>query len=79
MTTARKILASNLKAIRSQKNLSQESLALEAGLHRTFVAHVERGVRNISLDNIERLSIALDTTPADLLTEKNLPDKTEQG
>jgi transcriptional regulator with XRE-family HTH domain len=30
---------------------------LEAGLHRTFVAHVERGARNISLDNIEKLAI----------------------
>jgi len=32
---------------------------LEAGLHRTFVAHVERGARNISLDNIEKLAIVL--------------------
>ena len=39
--------------------MSQEALALEAGLHRTFVAHVERQARNISLDNIERLAVAL--------------------
>ena len=39
--------------------LSQEDLALEAELHRTFVAHVERGARNISIDNIEKLAKAL--------------------
>ncbi len=56
---ARLTLATNLKARRNELGLSQEDLALEAGLHRTFVAHVERGVRNISIDNIEKLAIAL--------------------
>jgi transcriptional regulator with XRE-family HTH domain len=58
-TRARLILAANLKARRRQSGLSQEDLALEAGLHRTFVAHVERGVRNLSIDNIEKLANAL--------------------
>jgi transcriptional regulator with XRE-family HTH domain len=58
-TRARLILATNLKARRHQSGLSQEDLALEAGLHRTFVAHVERGVRNLSIDNIEKLANAL--------------------
>jgi transcriptional regulator with XRE-family HTH domain len=39
--------------------MSQEDLALEAELHRTFVAHVERGARNISIDNVEKLADAL--------------------
>ena len=38
--------------------MSQEAHASEAGLHRTFAAHVERQARNISLDNIERLAKA---------------------
>jgi transcriptional regulator with XRE-family HTH domain len=42
-------------------------LALEAGLHRTFVAHVERQSRNISLDNIERLAKALEIEVGELL------------
>lgn len=57
--SARLILSKNLKALRELRGLSQEDLALEADLHRTFVAHVERGVRNISLDNIEKLAKAL--------------------
>lgn len=74
MRTARQILAENLKALRMQKNWSQEALAFEAGLHRTFVAHVERGVRNISIDNIERLAMALGTTPGALLEDRALPE-----
>ena len=57
--SARELLALNLVALRREKGLSQEALAFEAGLHRTFVAHVERQARNASIDNIERLALAL--------------------
>lgn len=65
--SARALLAANLVALRRSKELSQETLALDAGLHRTFVAHVERQVRNISVDNIEKLAIALGVEPYELL------------
>lgn len=54
------LLARNLRRLRADKGWSQEDLALEADLHRTFVAHVERGARNISIDNIEKLATAFD-------------------
>lgn len=54
--SARDALATNLIRLRAERGWSQEALALEAGLHRTFVAHVERQARNISIDNIERLA-----------------------
>lgn len=63
----RALLASNVLLLRRQAGLSQEALAFEAGLHRTFVAHVERGVRNISIDNVERLAIGLSVMPMALL------------
>jgi len=53
--------------LRNERGWSQEALALEAGLHRTFVAHVERQARNISLDNIERLAGALGVRVHELL------------
>lgn len=65
--SARALLAANLVALRRAKELSQEALALEAGLHRTFVAHVERQARNISIDNIEKLADALGVEPYELL------------
>lgn len=52
-----------LKRIRQQKGISQESLALSAGLDRTYVSGCERGVRNIGLENIYKLAIALDISP----------------
>ncbi|HVV02007.1 MAG TPA: response regulator [Verrucomicrobiae bacterium] len=50
-------------AIRSRRKdlgLSQEELAGRAGLHRTYVADIERGARNLSLANIEKLATALE-------------------
>ena len=44
---------------RMEMNLSQEALAERADLHRTYVADIERGVRNVSLKNIEKLARAL--------------------
>jgi transcriptional regulator with XRE-family HTH domain len=63
---ARELLALNLVALRRARGLSQEALAFEAQLHRTFVAHVERRARNISLDNIEALAKALGVTMVDM-------------
>ncbi|SBT04803.1 Helix-turn-helix domain protein [Candidatus Propionivibrio aalborgensis] len=71
MPTARATLAENLKHLRAERGMSQEDLALEAELHRTFVAHVERASRNISLDNIEKLAKALGIPTHVLLTPRS--------
>ncbi len=65
--SARAVLAANLIRLRAEKGWSQEALAFECGLHRTFVAHVERQARNISLDNLERLALALGVQTFSLL------------
>jgi transcriptional regulator with XRE-family HTH domain len=65
--SARLRLAANLRAARKRLNLSQEDLAAEADLHRTYVGSVERGERNVSIDNIERLAAALGLDVVDLL------------
>jgi transcriptional regulator with XRE-family HTH domain len=64
---ARDQLARNLRLIRAKKGISQEALAELAGMHRTYVGSVERGERNISIDNIEKLAKALGVLTADLV------------
>lgn len=59
--------------------MSQEDLALEAELHRTFVAHVERGARNISIDNIEKLADSLGVAVFELLQPTSETSRWREG
>lgn len=63
----RKKLGSKVQRLRHDQGLSQEELADRAGLHRTYVSGVERGVRNPTLTVIERLAHALGVTIATLV------------
>ncbi|MBN1492269.1 MAG: helix-turn-helix transcriptional regulator [Phycisphaerae bacterium] len=56
-----------LRAVRTEKGLSQEDLAHRSGLHRTYVSSVERGERNISLENIAKLAGALGVKLTELM------------
>ncbi|KKR51813.1 MAG: DNA-binding protein [Parcubacteria group bacterium GW2011_GWE1_40_20] len=51
----------NVKKIRKQKQVTQEKLAFDAHLNRTFIGCVERGERNFSIETIYRISRALKT------------------
>jgi transcriptional regulator with XRE-family HTH domain len=53
--------------LRHEAGISQEDLAYAADLDRSYVGQVERGERNISLDNIYRLAKALGVPPSSLL------------
>jgi transcriptional regulator with XRE-family HTH domain len=70
VSDARRVFASRLRQIRQAKGLSQEDLANIAGLHRTYVGSVERGERNISIDNIEVLAKALEIDIIELLNKE---------
>jgi len=56
-----------LVKLRKEQGWSQEQLALESGLARSYLGGVERGQRNIALLNICRLAEALDVPPSELL------------
>lgn len=65
------IFARNLRKFRTIRKLSQEDLAELADLHRTYIGSVERGERNISIDNMERLAKALGLRVLDLVREES--------
>jgi transcriptional regulator with XRE-family HTH domain len=68
------VFSRNLRLVRIHQGRSQERLAAEAGLDRTFVGSLERGLRNISIDNIELLCNAVGK-PAHELLDPDLPAK----
>jgi len=51
-----------IRNLREQQNMSQKDLAFSADLDRSYIASVENGQRNISIVNIEKVSIALGVT-----------------
>jgi transcriptional regulator with XRE-family HTH domain len=66
------------KAIRRRRrelDLSQEELAESADLHRTYISSIERGERNVSLENIERLAEALDISISALFANYGIEAK----
>ncbi len=65
----RKRVGINLKRLRQDLGLSQEELAFESGLHRTYISGVERGVRNPTVLVLEEIAKALKVPAAKLLEE----------
>ncbi|TPG23464.1 XRE family transcriptional regulator [Variovorax ginsengisoli] len=66
--TLRQVFAHNVRVTRVNAGLSQERMADAAQLDRTFIGSLERGERNISIDNIERIATVLGMPPQDLLS-----------
>jgi len=60
-------LGKKIREERVAMGLSQEDLASAAGLHRTYIGSVERGERNVSLQNIVAIARALSISPSTLL------------
>jgi transcriptional regulator with XRE-family HTH domain len=70
--TSRGRFAVNLRKARIAAGLSQEELGAKAGLHRNYVGSVERNEKNISIDAMERLAIALKVDLLDLLVREGI-------
>ncbi len=71
----RKRVGLNLRKFRLDRGLSQEALAFDCGLHRTYISGVERGVRNPTVLVLEEIAVALKVPAAKLLEETVLRKK----
>lgn len=70
----RETLALNLRKYRGARKISQEELAHRAEIDRTYISALERCIYAASIDVVEKLAIALEIEPADLLAR---PTKTK--
>lgn len=64
-----------IKQLRTEKNISQEKLSFETGFHRTYIGMIERGERNISLNNIAVFAKAFEMSISELLDFKQINSK----
>lgn len=67
VTSVSKKIGKNIRKIRESKDITQEKLALEAGLNRAYVGYIERAERNPSTETVVKIAKALKVSPKDLL------------
>jgi transcriptional regulator with XRE-family HTH domain len=66
-----KLVATNLRRLRTKAGLSQEQLADKAGLHRTYIGNIERGEYNVTLGTLAKLSTVLGVHPCELISDSD--------
>lgn len=66
----RKDFGLRVRALRTERGFSQEDFADECGLHRTYVGAIERGERNVSINNIAKIAAALKVDTANLFSKE---------
>lgn len=66
----RQRLAANMKRLRRERGWSQEELAHQSGLDRTYISGVERVIKHPTITTVEKLTTAFDVTFAELLDRK---------
>lgn len=66
----RKRVGQNVRKFREEHGISQEELAFDCGLHRTYISGVERGVRNPTVIVLEKIAKALKVASSRLLEER---------
>ena len=68
-------VGNRIRELREKKNHTQESLALKASLDRTYINSVENGRRNISVQALEKIIVALDSSFSSFFTSEVFNNK----
>ena len=64
------VLAQNMRSARKKRGWSQEDLAHESGIHRTYISDLERAARNPTISIVEKIAVALGLSAADLIARE---------
>ena len=72
---SRRLFGDQLRKVRLSKSLTQEQLATQAGLDRTYISSCERGKRNVTLAVVYKLAEVLLISPKELIPDKDQPDE----
>jgi transcriptional regulator with XRE-family HTH domain len=72
MKPLNEIFGLQVRRYRKKKGISQEELASISELHRTYIGAIERGERNVSLNNVEKIASSLDVAVIDLLQDQEV-------
>ncbi|SIQ36362.1 helix-turn-helix transcriptional regulator [Bosea sp. TND4EK4] len=75
---ARELLAWNMRRLRVERGLSQEKLALDSAIDRTYVSRLERRIENPSIAIVEKLALTLDVPIAQMFAEPGHDDPAPQ-
>ena len=67
----RQVVGRNVKRLREQRNVAQDALAHDAGIHTTYLSGVENGRRNITLLVLQRIAVSLGVSAATLVSDQN--------
>lgn len=79
MSSLRNLVGERIRALRKAKTLTQQQLAERSNLDDAYIGSVERGERNISIDTLEKIIVALEIPPAELFRLKSdTSDNTER-
>lgn len=65
----RAVVARNLRVLRKHKGFTQEELAFRAGVNRNYVGQIEREEKSATVDILEKLAMALEVEPVNLVTK----------
>lgn len=74
----KKLFGERVRELRRERGFSQEGFADECGLHRTYMSGIERGLRNVSIENVARIAAALGVPIGELFTWSK-PPETQPG
>lgn len=72
MNSLLRLVGEKLRMIRKAKGLTQEELAERCGLSFSYISDIERGGRNVTLESLDKLLVALEVTPDEVFSFKNI-------